>query len=87
MFGNAPDLLDEFKQFLPENGSAGGGGFSGLFAATGGAAQSLPQQQEKPYPQKRTSKDVAKDPGPSKKRRGGGDGKSGAQRVSLADLE
>ncbi len=82
LFNNAPDLLDEFKQFLPENGSGGfaGTGFGSFMQAAAGAPPLAP---EKVVNQKRSSKDV-KDSGAQKKRRvvGTGEGK-GSSRVSL----
>ena len=81
LFIQAPDLLDEFKQFLPENGVGGlaGMGFGSFMQAAAGAQPLAP---EKSITQKRGSKDV-KDSGVQKKRRGAGptDGKNGAQRV------
>lgn len=68
LFVGAPDLLDEFKRFLPENG---GGGLFGSVVQHSIAAQS---QMEKAS--KRGSKD------PSKKKRGAAaDGKP--SKVSL----
>ena len=81
LFNNAPDLLDEFKQFLPENGSGGlaGMGFGSFMQAAAGAPPLAP---EKVAVQKRGSKDV-KESGTQKKRRGTGpaESKSGASRV------
>lgn len=64
LFNNAPDLLDEFKQFLPENGSGGLAniGFGSLMQAGASAGAERP-------PTKRTSKDI-KDP-VGKRKRGG----------------
>ncbi|EIW72890.1 hypothetical protein TREMEDRAFT_59052 [Tremella mesenterica DSM 1558] len=65
LFINAPDLLTEFKQFLPENGQ---GGLLGLGnAALGGPA---PPSAERPVPPKRASKEN-KDSSAQKKRRTG----------------
>jgi paired amphipathic helix protein Sin3a len=74
LFNNAPDLLDEFKQFLPENGSGGlaGMGFGSFMQAAAGAPPLAP---EKAPVQKRGSKDV-KDTGAQKKRRGPGPSES-----------
>lgn len=77
LFGGAPDLVDEFKQFLPEIGQGGFGGMQfGTFvqAAQGGT-----------LPAEKTVGKRTKDPkeaGPAKKRRGGAavDGKI-AQKV------
>jgi histone deacetylase complex regulatory component SIN3 len=70
LFQNAPDLIDEFKQFLPEHG--GVGGMAALFPA------SVPPV-ERTTGQKRTAKD-AKDVAPPKKRRGAqADGAKGAR--------
>ncbi|KAK4683853.1 paired amphipathic helix protein Sin3a, partial [Tremellales sp. Uapishka_1] len=71
LFDNAPDLLDEFKAFLPENGSGGLGGLgfgSFMQAAAGAPPMGVPDKMA--GPQKRGSKEN-KDTGvPQKKRRG-----------------
>ncbi|WRT65870.1 uncharacterized protein IL334_002821 [Kwoniella shivajii] len=68
LFNNAPDLLDEFKQFLPENGQGGFGGMAGFGSFVQAAAGAPPVVAEKPVAQKRGSKDV-KEPSAQKKRR------------------
>ncbi|WWC60485.1 uncharacterized protein I303_103058 [Kwoniella dejecticola CBS 10117] len=77
LFNNAPDLLDEFKQFLPENGGFGGmAGFGSFVQAAAGAP---PVTAEKSTAPKRGSKDAEK-PSAQKKRRPAGDAaKGGAQ--------
>ena len=57
LFDAAPDLLDEFKQFLPENG------VGGLFGSFFNAATGMPASQEK----RRLSKDAGQE-GASKRR-------------------
>nr|XP_031858732.1 uncharacterized protein CI109_005826 [Kwoniella shandongensis]KAA5525804.1 hypothetical protein CI109_005826 [Kwoniella shandongensis] len=47
LFNNAPDLLDEFKQFLPENGGPGGlsgMGFGSFMQAAAGGAPAPPDK-------------------------------------------
>ncbi|WVQ97064.1 hypothetical protein IAU59_004174 [Kwoniella sp. CBS 9459] len=76
LFSNAPDLLDEFKQFLPENGGFGGMGFGSFMQAATSAPPPVP---EKTSSQKRGAKE-AKESGSSKKRRPAGESaKAGAQ--------
>ncbi|WWC68464.1 uncharacterized protein I206_102392 [Kwoniella pini CBS 10737] len=77
LFNNAPDLLDEFKQFLPENGGFGGmGGFGSFVQAAAGAP---PLAADKPTGPKRGGKDAEK-PSAQKKRRPAADvAKGGAQ--------
>jgi paired amphipathic helix protein Sin3a len=74
LFNNAPDLLEEFKQFLPENGSAGGLGFGSFMQAAASGQPTIPDKA----PVKKGSRDV-KDAPPAKKRRGAGDGKAPAR--------
>jgi paired amphipathic helix protein Sin3a len=76
LFNNAPDLIDEFKQFLPENGSGNlaAFGFGSFVQAAQGQA---PGVVDKPA----TKRGKDKEP-PTKKRRGAGDGKAAAARVS-----
>ena len=69
LFGNAPDLIDEFKQFLPENGQGGLGGIGfGSFVQAASGVGPIDKG-----PQKR-GKDP-KEPTAAKKRRGQGDPK------------
>ncbi|WWC87985.1 uncharacterized protein L201_002887 [Kwoniella dendrophila CBS 6074] len=86
LFNNAPDLLDEFKQFLPENGGFGGGGNVAGFALVQTAAGAVPMTPaERAASQKRKDdaaaakrKEEAK--ANQKKRRPAGDAaKGGAQ--------
>ena len=74
LFGNAPDLIDEFKQFLPENGQGGLGGIGfGSFVQAASGVGPIDKG-----PAKRGGKD-AKEPAPSKKRRGPADPKGQAK--------
>lgn len=85
LFNNAPDLLDEFKQFLPENGS---GGALGSFMQAAGAQSMLapPGSQEKPISKRSVKDKDTMPPAAQKKRRGQADPAKapGGQRVSLA---
>ncbi|OXG25638.1 paired amphipathic helix protein Sin3a [Cryptococcus neoformans Tu259-1] len=65
LFTNAPDLLDEFKQFLPENGTGGLGMLSGSFMQAAGAAPAVP---EKVAGQKRGVAKEGKEMGQKKRR-------------------
>lgn len=65
LFTNAPDLLDEFKQFLPENGTGGLGMLSGSFMQAAGAAPVVP---EKVAGQKRGAAKEGKEMGQKKRR-------------------
>nr|XP_019050564.1 paired amphipathic helix protein Sin3a [Kwoniella bestiolae CBS 10118]OCF29494.1 paired amphipathic helix protein Sin3a [Kwoniella bestiolae CBS 10118] len=78
LFNNAPELLEEFKQFLPENG--GFGGMAGLGSFVQAAAGAPPITGEKVAGQKRGGKEV-KEASAQKKRRAGvaEAGKGGAQ--------
>ena len=67
LFVGAPDLLDEFKRFLPENG--GGSGLFGSLAQQTGLAQSQ-MLNEKSAKRGSAAKDANK-----KKRGGAADGK------------
>jgi len=77
LFNGAPDLIDEFKQFLPENGS-GSIGFGSFVQAAG--VSMAPEKA----PAKRGEK--AKDVPPAKKRRGGPADPKGAPKVSRGSL-
>ena len=79
LFKGAPDLIDEFKQFLPENGSAGVG-FGSFIQAAAGPTAVMPEKVLGP---KRGSKE-SKDATAAKKRRGGPatESKTAAQKVS-----
>lgn len=87
LFTNAPDLLDEFKQFLPENGTGGLGMLSGSFmqaagatpaAASAAAAAAAGAGPEKVAGQKRGAGKEGKEMGGQKKRRTAG-GASGVE--------
>ncbi|KIR56076.1 paired amphipathic helix protein Sin3a [Cryptococcus gattii Ru294] len=86
LFTNAPDLLDEFKQFLPENGTGGLGMLSGSFmqaagatpAAAAASAASAAAAPEKVAGQKRGAGKEGKEMGGQKKRRTAG-GASGVE--------
>lgn len=73
LFINAPDLLDEFKQFLPENGTGGLGMLSGSFMQAAGAtpagASASAAAPEKVAGQKRGAGKEGKEMGGQKKRR------------------
>lgn len=76
LFTNAPDLLDEFKQFLPENGTGGLGMLSGSFMQAAGAtpaaasaAATSAAAPEKVAGQKRGAGKEGKEMGGQKKRR------------------
>lgn len=75
LFTNAPDLLDEFKQFLPENGTGGLGMLSGSFMQAAGAtpaaaaAAAAAAAPEKVAGQKRGAGKEGKEMGGQKKRR------------------
>lgn len=68
LFKNAPDLLAEFKQFLPESGG-GGFGFGNFVQAAAGSA---------PAPATKRTKDTKDGPAAKKRRQE----KAAAQRVS-----
>lgn len=88
LFTNAPDLLDEFKQFLPENGTGGLGMLSGSFmqaagatpaaAAAASASSAAAAAPEKVAGQKRGAGKEGKEMGGQKKRRTAG-GASGVE--------
>ncbi|WVR05681.1 hypothetical protein IAU60_002703 [Kwoniella sp. DSM 27419] len=78
LFNNAPDLLDEFKQFLPENGGFGGmGGLSSFMqVATGGP---LNPTEKTTSSQKRGAKDARETTSQKKRRPAGESAKNAAQ--------
>jgi paired amphipathic helix protein Sin3a len=73
LFKNAPDLLAEFKQFLPESG--GGMGFGSFVQAAAGGATA---------PTAGTKRKDTKDPAAAKKRR---QDKAAAQKVCSAQVQ
>ncbi|ODO11875.1 hypothetical protein I350_00659 [Cryptococcus amylolentus CBS 6273] len=91
LFNNAPDLLDEFKQFLPENGSGGAlAGFGGLGSFMQVAAGTT-ATNEKIGGQKRGATKEGKETAQKKRRTvdsgagRGGPGKRARQRESPID--